>query len=99
MKIIILLNIFFIVSCTSINVRFKPKVEHETSFTHYTHYGFMGLIGSDTLYFEKLCINSNPVRVKNYFSSEDMLFAFFTFGIYTPKSTKIWCEPLIKESL
>ena len=69
-----------------------PDIQDTTSFTHYSHYLLFGLIGVDAVDVNEICPNQTLVRVKNYFTIEDALFTITTAGLYTPKSTKIWCE-------
>lgn len=99
-KVLILLSFAFLfnLSCVSINIELEPSTKQQPSFTYYSHYGLFGLIGSDSLDAKQICIDSNPVRIKNYFSFEDLLFAVTTLGLYTPKSTKVWCESTNQES-
>jgi len=75
-----------------VNIEMASSKKNTTSFTHYSHYLLFGLIGLDTLDEGKLCQNQDLVRVENYFTVEDILFMLTTVGLYTPKSTKIWCE-------
>lgn len=83
----------FQISCSHVNVEMASgKKNTTTSFTHYSHYLLYGLIGLDTLDASKLCHNQNLVRFENYFTMEDVLFMLTTLGLYTPKSTKVWCE-------
>ena len=82
-------------SCTSVQMAFDQPDEKTTiitSFTHYSHYFLFGLVGSDTLDLNKTCMNGKPIQVKNYSTFEDILFTVVSCGLYTPKSTKIWCE-------
>ena len=91
MKKLLLLNIYFFVSCASVNVELVPEYEKTISFVHYSHYGFFGLLGSDSLNIEQACAGRGPVKIKNYFSFEDFLFTLTTVGLYSPKSTRVWC--------
>jgi len=97
----ILLNIVFFLtaSCVSINIELEPYSEKTTTFTYYSHYGFFGLIGSDNLNIHQMCGNYSVTHIKNYFSFEDLLFAISTAFLYTPKSTKVWCEYPDKDSI
>ena len=93
MKIAILLNIILLqLSCASVNIELEPNSKKSTSFTHYSHYVFFGLMGSDSLNIKQACMEGEPTHIKNYFTFEDFLFAISTIGLYSPKSTKIWCE-------
>ncbi len=40
---------------------------------------------------QKACLNQTPVVVKDVTSTEDILIGLFTFGIYLPVSTQVWC--------
>lgn len=122
MKVFVLLSFISLLnlSCASINIELEPNSRNSTSFTHYSHYGLFGLLGSDSLNIKKACTDGKPIRIKNYFSIEDMLFPITiatavyglywltlgslgwfwdpliilsSLGLYSPKSTKIWCEP------
>ncbi|MDE0119932.1 MAG: hypothetical protein OXM55_08010 [Bdellovibrionales bacterium] len=93
MKIIILLTIICInLSCASISMELEPNSKKSTSFNHYSHYVFFGLIGNDSLNIKQACMEGTPVHIQNYFTFEDFLFAISTIGLYSPKSTKIWCQ-------
>lgn len=83
---------YFQISCSHVNVEMVSGIKNTTAFTHYSHYLLFGLIGLDTLDVDKLCQNQTLVRVENYFTGEDILFILTTAGLYTPKSTKVWCE-------
>ena len=73
-------------SCASVRIELEPDSSQSTSFTHYSHYGLFGLLGSDSLNIKKTCTNGKPIRIKNYFSIEDMLFpitiATAIYGLY-----------------
>ena len=121
MKILILIGIIasLTLSCASVRVELEPDSGQSTSFTHYSHYGLFGLLGSDSINVKKACMDGKAIKVKNYFSFEDMLFPITiataiyslhwvflggfgwfwdpliilsSLGLYSPKSTKIWCE-------
>ena len=79
-------------SCSHVRVEMASGIKNTTAFTHYSHYLLFGLIGWDTLDVEKLCQDQTLVQVENYFTGEDILFMLTTAGLYTPKSTKVWCE-------
>ncbi len=79
-------------ACASVTVKLQEPIRNTTSFTHHTHYGLFGLIGSDQIDLNKICMEGKVVRIQNYLMFEDTLFAITTLGLYTPKSTKIWCE-------
>ena len=99
MKVFILTSIFlFLLSCVSVDIELEPNVENATSFVHYSHYGLFGLIGYDTLDIKQSCIGSEPIKIRNYFSFEDFIFTITSIGLYTPKSTKVWCELTDKDS-
>ena len=83
---------YFQMSCSHVNIEMASGIKNTTAFTHYSHYLLFGLIGLDTLDVDKLCQDQNLVQVENYFTAEDVLFMLTTVGLYTPKSTKIWCE-------
>lgn len=99
-KVFILLSLTFLfnLSCVSVNIELEPSTKKQSSFTYYSHYGLFGLIGSDSLNAKQVCIDSSPVRIENYFSFEDLLFAVTTLGLYTPKSTEVWCESTNQDS-
>ena len=82
----------FQMSCSHLTIEMAPNIENTTSFTHYSHYFLFGLIGKDILDMDKVCPDQTIVQIKNYFTGEDVLFMLTTAGLYTPKSTKIWCE-------
>ena len=121
----ILITIVFIasltLSCATVRVDLEPPESsgQSTSFTHYSHYGLFGLLGSDSVNLKKACMDGKPIKIENYFSTEDMLFPvtiatviysiywvvlgglgwpwqsliiLSSLGLYSPKSTKIWCE-------
>ena len=98
MKIFILLGIIFNLSCVSVNIELAPNSSDSTFFTYYSHYGIFGLIGSDTLNITQACMEGEPVQIRNYFSFEDFLFTITSVGLYSPKSTQIWCELPNKDS-
>ena len=91
MKIVILI-ILLQLSCASVNIELEPNSTKSTSFTHYSHYLFFGLMGYDSLNIKQACMDGEPIHIKNYFTFEDFLFAISTIGLYAPKSTKIRCE-------
>jgi len=93
-KIFILLKILFLLqlSCVSVNIELRPNPGRSTSFIHYSHYGVLGLIGSSSIDMQLACMEGEPIRIKNYFTFEDILFIITTAGLYFPKSTEMWCE-------
>ncbi len=86
-------------SCASVTIELDPMKEDTSTFTHHSHYGLFGLIGSDKVNLEKACISGQAVQIKNYLSFEDILFAVSTVGLYTPKSTQIWCTLKTKKDI
>ena len=84
--------LYFQISCSHVPIEMASGIKNTTTFTHYSHYLLFGLIGLDTLDAGKLCHNQTLVQVENYFTGEDILFMLTTAGLYTPKSTKVWCE-------
>lgn len=87
------------ISCASVNIELTRYPEQSTAFTHYSHYGLWGLVGSDSINLQKVCMGGKPIQIRNYFNFEDFLFAISTLGLYSPKSTEIWCEMPTKDSL
>ena len=81
-----------LLSCMSVDIELEPNADKSTSFNHYSHYGFLGLIGHDSLNIKKACMEGEPQRAVSYFTFEDILFAISTVGLYSPKSLKIQCE-------
>ncbi len=78
-----------------------PQLKHQklgltTSFTHHGHYLLLGLIKLDKADLQKACMDGVVVKTKKVWLVENLLFALFTLGIYTPKSTKIWCRSKVK---
>ncbi|MDE0518655.1 MAG: hypothetical protein OXH36_03740 [Bdellovibrionales bacterium] len=79
-------------SCVSVRIELEPHSKKSTSFNHYSHYMFFGLTGNDSLNIKQACMEGKPVYIQNYFTFEDFLFAISTIGLYSPKSTRIWCS-------
>ena len=70
----------------------KEQKKSVRSFTHHDHYGLFGLIGTGVIYARKACMGDQMIRIKNHFNLEDVLFSVPTLGLFTPKSTRIWCK-------
>ena len=96
--VVLFFQLVFLTNCASVRVQLEePSYEKTIYFVHYSHYGFFGLIGRDSIDIPSACINSKAVYIRNYFSFEDFLFTVSSLGLYTPKSTGIHCELSQKE--
>ena len=79
--------------CVSTEVVFKGRGAQQTkpSYEDYFDYYLFGFVGHNSVSLQKVCLDQKPYRLQTLRTGEDAIISFYTFGIYTPMTVRIWC--------
>ena len=94
MKSLIALALFTtLTGCMSTKLQLSPKWNPSVPATYedYVDYYFLGFVGEPTLNLQKICMDQKPQGLQRIKSVEDGVINFFTMGIYTPATVRVWC--------
>lgn len=72
----------------------RSKQTHRTdkaTFEDYEGYYFWGLAGKAMVNTQDICKDRPIDQIQSLYTVEDALFIFFTAGIYTPRTYRVWC--------
>lgn len=74
----------------SLHEKWNPK--SQPSYEDYFNGYLFALVGSDhNVNLSRVCVDQKPYAFERQFNSGDIAFAFFSFGIYTPMTLRVWC--------
>ena len=83
------------VGCSSVTIRDKGitrlsegEAINEQSYKFY----LWGLVGEQHINVTEICKGSNPKQIQVVHTVTDSLLTIVTFGIYAPRSVKVWCQ-------
>lgn len=93
---VFMISIAFLVGCSSVTIRPDggPKTNRNPDYEESKDYFWWGLSGEHTIKVDKVCNSKKPIQMQSQFTFLDGLFSFLTFGIYMPKTAKVWCKDL-----
>lgn len=92
MKKYLLLLVLLSVNCVSQKIYFQKEFQPVSAGKIYKNNFFLfgiGLTSNVDLY--KMCGNSTPLMVHEYYTWDDVLW-HFVLGVYTPRTTEYWCK-------
>lgn len=91
--IAICLGLFF-TSCSTITIRDQgvDKVDSDPNWKESKSFFLGGLIGKHRVNVSEICQGGSAKQLQTQFSFLDILFRTITFGIYTPRTAKVWCN-------
>jgi len=69
------------------NVKLSSKPTYEKSHPFFIG----GLIGEYRVNVLEVCNNQDPIQLQTQETGTNILWSLFSFGIYTPRTAKIWC--------
>jgi hypothetical protein len=83
----------FVSSCVSTQIVLQPKADthRRADYEDYFDYYAFGLIGDNSVDVQKACMDQKPQKIQRLRSFEDGLISFYTLGIYTPLTVRVWC--------
>ena len=93
MKLLLTVGALFLTGCMSTKIIFSERFDASVkpAYTDFFDYYFYGLSGHPTLNLQKICMDQKPYALQRVRSPEDQVITFFTLGIYTPMTVKVWC--------
>ncbi len=93
-EITLIICAFFFAGCMSSKISFEEnfRLYGKPSFEDYFDYYALGFIGQNEIDVQKVCLDQKPRGVQKFHSFEDGLIGFFTLGIYTPITVRVWCK-------
>lgn len=81
-------------ACSTVTIRDKgtSKLSSDPSYESSKSYFFWGLGGEHHVDVKKVCGSSQPVQMQAQSTVVDSLLSIVTFGIYYPRTAKVWCK-------
>lgn len=88
-----LIYLFVSVGCMSTRVAISPKWDPHSkpAYVDYFDYYLFGFMGRNSVSLQKACVDQKPLAFERIRSIEDGIIAFWTLGIYSPMTVKVWC--------
>jgi hypothetical protein len=86
--------ILSLAACSSVTVRPEGGVKDhsEPSYLDSKSFFLLGLIGEHDVDVNEVCEGAAVTQMQTVVTGTDWIFGVFTFGIYTPRTVKVWCE-------
>lgn len=88
--------LLMLTACSTVSVRHSDKMPPIKPTVTGTNHFFIGGIGQENIIDAKEICGDRGYSFNTYYSFGDGLLTFFTFGIYTPSSYKIYCDKIQK---
>jgi hypothetical protein len=79
-------------STVTVNPSGTEKRTSAPSFSARKHYFIFGIVGNHRVDAAAACSGRKPVQMQAQSTFVDVLFGVVTFGLYAPRSVKLWCE-------
>ena len=79
-------------STVTINPDGRAKVVSEPSYQDSKAFFLFGLVGEHHVDVLRICNGKEPVQMQSQQTITDGLLGVITLGIYSPHSTKVWCN-------
>jgi hypothetical protein len=81
-------------ACSTVTIRpsGNTKLSSEPNFENQYPFWLFGLVNDHTVDVQQACGKKTPVQVQATDTFVDGLVGIVTFGIYTPRTAKVWCE-------
>jgi hypothetical protein len=81
-------------ACSTVTIRPSGniKLTREPNFENQYSFWLWGLVNDHTVDVKQACGKKTPVQLQATDTFVDGLVGVVTFGIYTPRTAKVWCE-------
>lgn len=79
-------------STVTVNPDGRAKVVSEPSYQDSKAFFLWGLVGEHHVDVLRICNGKEPVQMQSQQTFTDGLLGVVTLGIYSPHSTKVWCN-------
>lgn len=91
--LIVLLLVFF-VGCSTVTIRpgGGPKLSTNPTWSSSKPFFLGGLIGSHSVNVDQICGSRGVKQMQTQDTFLDGLLQVLTFGIYFPRTAKVWCN-------
>ncbi len=74
------------------NYREEPKRSNAPTYQKSKPYFLWGLVGEHSIDVQEVCQDQECVQMQSQTTFADGFLTAITFGIYTPKTAKVWCD-------
>ncbi len=92
-RIALLLVSILYVGCSTVTINPSGnKLETEPTYSESLPFFIVGLIGEHDVNVSEICKGSSPVQMQTQDSFMNSFLGIVTFGIYTPRTAKVWCQ-------
>ena len=90
---VIILSIFF-QSCSTVTIHTKQsgKLSTGPTFEETKNYYLWGLVGEHRFDVKKICGDKKVLQIQSQGTVSNVIFGILTLGIYSPHTTRIWCD-------
>jgi hypothetical protein len=87
------LALLSLTACMTARVQLSEKWDRRTPPAYVDYFDFygLGLWGDATVDLQKVCMDQRPHGFEKIKSAEDTVLTYFTLGIYSPVTVKVWC--------
>ncbi len=87
-------------ACSSVTVRPKGGIKDvsEPSYIDSKPFYFWGLVGEHSIDVNEVCDGAEVAQMQTVITVSDWVLGALTFGIYSPRTAKVWCvedEPAV----
>jgi hypothetical protein len=84
----------FLIGCSKVTIRpdGKPATSRSADYQASEHYFLFTIIGENTVNVTDVCGDKKVEQMQSRFTFVNQLLGGITFGIYTPKTAKVWCK-------
>lgn len=89
-----LLLLALVPACSTVTIRDKGtgKISSEPNYESSKAFFLWGLIGHPKINVSQICNGKLPAQVQTQRTFLDGLLGTITFGIYYPRTAKVWCD-------
>jgi Bor protein len=83
-----------LLACSNVTLRPDDKLQKLSGHTHEARqdYFLFGLIGEHHIDVKEKCAPRKATQIQAQDTLSDSLLKIITFGIYSPRSYRLWCE-------
>ena len=92
--IFLLFQIIMLHSCSTQTIFLKnlDTKNKKSNVKISSHFIFWGLWQDKKIDLIEECYGENPIMIKEYYNWLNISFNLITLGIYSPRTSEIWCE-------
>jgi hypothetical protein len=92
-KIFILLTIIILSACSYQRFNFSDKQPVTYPYETKSNFFVSGIGQTDNINLKEICGSASQVEtIETSYSFTDGLLTLFTYGIWSPKTYKVWCK-------